>query len=150
MKSRSLLAAVAALVSALALPLGAQEAATATASVSTITSASDDSLRPVRTATIVVTAERPSDRQHLLRLDRGNRFLSRELRAYDERVARLEAHLGALKERAARRQAEVGSLEAQRNAARAERARLEARLMAAEAALSSPRASTGSAGSGAS
>jgi septal ring factor EnvC (AmiA/AmiB activator) len=130
MKPRTLLAAAAVLFAALAQPLRAQDAATG--GIQPAPSASADSLRPVHVAPVVITAERPDDRERLLRLERGNRFLAHELKKYDRRVAVLESHLGALRERAARGEAEIGALQAQRQAVRAERERLEARLVAAE------------------
>lgn len=142
MKTRTLLAAAAVLFAASVQPLRAQEAVAALPSGAPVVA---DTLRPTRIAPVVVTAERPDDRERLLRLERGNRFLAHELKKYDRRVAALESHLGQLKERAARGEAEIGSLQAQREAVRAERQRLEARLIAAEQAQPS-RPVTSSAG----
>lgn len=127
MKPRVQLAAVAVVLSVIAFPLRAQEAVATPA-----TAARVDSMPAVRTAAIVVTAERVDDRERLLRLARGNRFLANELRAYDRRAAALEARLGELKEVAARREAEIRAIDAQREAARVERAKLEARLTSLE------------------
>lgn len=129
-------AAAAALLTVVALPLRAQQAAIVSAA-SVVTPAAApvaDSVIPVRTAAIVVKAERVDDRAHVLRMERGNRFLANELRKYDARVAKLETHLVALKEKAAKREAEIGSINAQREAARVERAKLEARLSVLEQA----------------
>ena len=132
MKTRTLLAAAAVLLAASAQPLRAQD--TASAAIQSVSVTPADTLRPTQIAPVVITAERPDDRERLLRLERGNRFLAHELKKYDRRVAVLESHLGALKQRAARGEAEIGALQAQREAVRAERERLEARLMAAEQA----------------
>lgn len=146
MKTRTFLSAAAVLLAIAAQPLRAQDVATT--ETQQVAAAPSDSLRPMRAAPIVVTAERPSERERMLRLERGNRFLANELRKYDRRVAALETHLVALKERAAQGEAEIGSLQAQREAVRAERARLEARLIAAEQAQPAHSVTSRAGGSG--
>lgn len=133
----SILLGASALFAAAALPLGAQQAVVAPTAV-----AVSDSVRPVRTATIVVTAERVDDRERVLRMERGNRFLENELRKYDRKVVALESQLAELKQVAAKREAEIGSINSQRDAARVERERLEARLRALESGAGGSTASS--------
>jgi septal ring factor EnvC (AmiA/AmiB activator) len=136
MKYRVQLVALAATLAAFAMPLRAQEAAVAPVTAGTDSTAvvgtPAASMPAVRTAPIVVTAARVDDRERLLRLQRGNRFLANELRKYDQRVAALESHLDGLKQAAAKREAEIRAIDSQRDAARVERAKLEARLVTLE------------------
>ena len=136
MKYRVQLVALVGTLVAFAMPLRAQEAAATPVATRTdsapVEAAQTAPMPAVRTAAIIVTAERVDDREHVLRMQRGNRFLANELRKYDRRVAALESHLGELKQVAAKREAEIRTLDAQREAARVERAKLEARLISLE------------------
>ena len=87
MKPRALLAAAAVLLAAFAQPLRAQDSAPG---ASPSVSAPGDTIRPTHIAPVLITAERPDDRERLRQLERGNRFLAHELKKYDRRVAVLE------------------------------------------------------------
>ena len=145
MKLRIQLAALAAVVSITALPLRAQDAVVSSAAVR---ADSIPAARPMRAAAIVVTAERVDERERLLRLERGNRFLANELRMYDRRAEALASRLEELKEVAARREAEIRAIDARRDAARVERAKLEARLMTLEQSGGAAMTTTAAKGAG--
>ena len=128
MPRRSIIVALVA-VALTALPLGAQRADSVTAE------------RPRSAAPIVVTAEAsPSDLHSLLR---DNVALARQLRRYDAKTEKLQAHLDSLKVIAARRQDEISAMADEAAALRAARLELESRLARLESDRGAGRATRG-------
>ena len=124
MTRRSIVWALGAIVLA-ALPLRAQ--------------GTDSTARATRSAApIVVTAEAsPSDLHALLR---DNSALARQLRKYDAKEERLQAHLDSLKVIATKREDEINHLSSEAAALRATRLELEAQIARLEAARGGGRA----------